>query len=365
MAMTVVERFYDSANWPDGNTTSYTVNAPRFWGQGTGTYGGGATGRNGGQGYSFSPGSTLTFQRETSITTPTAVIVGFALATGSGGTSPDYTRDLFTVFSGATEIVKLKLDAQARLVLSNGTGSTTYGTGAQAVAGFGTASFIYCEFSVYLNGASSKVWARRDGVDSIAETTVNLTGFTSIDDIRLGFSSAISATTTIFDDIYIHTGTGAPTATDFLGDIVIYSEVPIADVVNTGWDDIPNGSNIFAEIDNADNSSIPTSDYIYAATTGIQYTTQMSALDAAATTVIAVQVAALSGKGGFGSPAVQVRAISRDVSGGTVYNTPNAVTHTLGTTWRFVKDVYPVYPVDGTSWTKTKVDAHSFGLERL
>lgn len=365
MAMTVIERFYDSCgDWLTLNTTQFNVNIPRYWGIGSGSNIAGVAGRNAGSAYSFDINGNATFVRESTLSTPNAVVIGFASASGTGGAG-NLSRDIWTIKSGGTPIVRLRVNNTGVPVLTNGANTVTYGTGTNRIIGVSTGSFVYCEFSVYLNGASSKVWCRRDGIDEIAETTVDLTGFTTIDDITLGFTAEVTSVDVIVDDIYIHTGTGQPVASDFLGDIVIYAQVPIADGLNTGWDDIPNSTNIFSELQGSSSETIPTSDYIYSASTGQQYTTEHSDLPAAATTIVAVTVCGLAGKGGFGSPAVQVRGISKPTASGTVYNSPSPVTYTLGTTWRFCRDTWVVDPSSGSSWTKTTVDAHTFGFERL
>lgn len=352
------------------------ANAPRFWSSGNATGLSYVNGRNSSVGsfaYNFTNSQPLLrFNRNGNLTTPTALVVGLAVANAVGNTT---ARDILRVMSGTQAWVTFGFNANGYPVVKNN-GGTVIATGSTPALGFGTTSFRYVEFGVEFNGLTSVVAVR---VTNAVEATIN---FLTVD-----LSSPSGATLqavelfnssndpTYYDDIYIHTGTSTLSASDFLGDVIILKHAPFStgtagDGAISGWTDSGGGTNAFGnELADEDTSNTPTSNYVFAATAGNFYCLRHETVEALCTDIVAVQVCGLAGKSGAGA-GVTGKAICMASNAGVVrYNTSFSSDFTLPDAWYWYRGVWTQDPSTSAQWLKADFDQTNpngrfFGFER-
>jgi hypothetical protein len=371
--MIVVERFYDGADW--FSSTSMQANAKRFWSSGNTTGLSFSNGRNTGTGsnaYNFTNNQPLLrFNRNGNLTTPTALVVGLAVANATGNTT---ARDILRVMSGTQAWVTFGFNANGYPVVKN-SNAIVIATGSTPALGFGTTSFRYVEFGVEFNGLTSIVAVR---VTNAVENTIN---FLTVD-----LSSPSGATLqavelfnssndpTYYDDIYIHTGTSTLSSSDFLGDVIILKHAPFSssvsgDGVISGWTDSGGGATAFGfELDDEDTTDTPTTDYVFAATANNYYCIRHEAVEALCTDIVAVQVCGLAGKSGAGAGVTGKAICMASNTGSTRYDTSFSSDFTLPDAWYWYRGVWTQDPSTGSQWLKANIDASPngryFGFER-
>lgn len=372
--MNIVERFYDGADWV--SSTAMAANAPRFWSSGTATgisYVNGRNSTTGSSAYNFTNNQPLLrFNRNGSLSQPTALVVGLAIANATSNTT---ARDILRVMSGTQAWVTFGFNANGYPVVKNSAG-VTLATGGTPALGFGTTSFRYVEFGVQFNGAASVVAVRVTNAiePNINFLTVDLSSPSgaSLQAVEL-FNS--SNDPTYYDDIYIHTGTSTLSAGDFLGDVIILKHAPFSpstagDGVISGWTDSSGNSTAFGtELDDEDITNTPNSDYVFAATAGSYYCIRHETVEALCTDIVAVQVCGLAGKSGAGA-GVTGKAICMALNTGSLrYDTSFSSAFTLPDTWYWYRGVWTQDPSTGAQWLKLNIDALNpngrfFGFER-
>lgn len=372
--MNVVERFYDGADW--FTSGSMTANAPRFWSSGTATGLSYVNGRNstvGSKAYNFTNNQPLLrFNRNGSLSQPTALVVGLAVANATGNTT---ARDILRVMSGTQAWVTFGFTANGYPVVKNSAGATL-ATGSTPALGFGTTSFRYVEFGVQFNGAASVVAVR---VTNAIETNIN---FLTVDlsapsGATLQAVELFNSSTdpTYYDDIYIHTGTSTLSAGDFLGDVIILKHAPFStgtagDGAISGWTDSGGGTNAFGnELGDEDTTNTPTTDYVFAATAGNYYCIRHETVEALCTDIVAVQVCGLAGKSGAGAGVTGKAICMASNTGPTRYDTSFSSDFTLPDAWYWYRGVWTQDPSTGSPWLKANIDAANpsgrfFGFER-
>lgn len=346
MAMTVVQRFYDGGEWL--SQTSATVNGQRWWNGGAGTIQT-ASGRNSTSAYSIPSSGSLLFTPSTTLGSVNAVIFGAAIASGSSNIS----RTWMTISSAGTTFLKVKFDSTGKVLITSGT-DALYATGQTTCTGFGTTNFRYIEVGLYVQGASTQIAVYISGV---VDPNINYISLPSVAPTSWSAMSLENSSTSalIVDDIYIHSGTSSPVVSDFLGDVAVFTVSPDADGLTgaaSGWLADDNSSTGFAnELNTADTTAPPTTNYIFASAPGSTYTMSHLPVNALATDIVAVQVSCLAGKDGTGAAvAGKVKCSLSNAALSPTYDSAENIQYSIVNTYSYIHGSYTVQPFTNNQW---------------
>jgi hypothetical protein len=280
--------------------------------------------------------------------TYTELYVGFAFqvrAANFGGATPG-----LVLSNGATKILSVGLNGAA------GPGKFTIYNAAGAAIATGTTNVLvntwyHVELHVLINGASSSVELRVNGVaGEIAATTVNL-GATGIN--TLAILSDAGGRQWAFDDIFVLDTTGAAPSNTWLGDVRVQTIRPTSDGAHADFA-TSTGLAHWSLVD--ETTPNDDTDYVLDSTPGHIDTYGFSDIDGGAT-VFAVQVNFYARKDDAAARQIApvVRHAGTDNVGATV---------TLGSTYQQYQQLYSQDPT-GTDWTPTSVNADEFGVKTI
>jgi len=356
MALTVLERFYDNADWGAFGTPSGgepLVFLRKFYGALTNpsSINSSPSGRNGTTAYSFLSSQPAILSFLPQIGTPTGAVLGFAFATNLNANA----RHLIAFKYQGNDVFYIRMNASKRLDIVDA-GGNTIATGTLQAGGLGISSYQYIQVAADINGPSSAIEVR---VGNTTDATYSgaLTA-SAFDEIAIRTTGATDATR--FDDIYIHTGTGAFSASDFLGDVVIYSLAPDADASPMNWTPILSTPNEWTRIDDTP-ASDPPNEYLYEDTNTEKFFVSHAPVNAAATSIAGLLMVNYVGKGGFGASAVNARQVIQTST--SAYQ--NGAPKELYGEWRYIRNSWATNPVTLLPWTKSDIDSASFGMEKV
>ena len=259
------------------------------------------------------------------------------------------------ILDGASGQVNVFLNAGGTLSLRRG--ATVLATSTATVP---IGSFFYLELKGTINSTTGslalKVNADAAGWPTYSGNTQS-TGAAQWTGLQLGNqigSGSTSSTINVdFDDLYILDQSGAPPWNDFLGDMRVDVRNPTGAGAVTGW--TPSAGSNWQNVDDA----TPNDDTDYNAATTASQTDTFVVQDApvVGAAILGVQVCISAKKTDAG-----VCSIASVVRQGTTNLAATA--QNPGTSYDYLRTVYPTNPHTSAQWTEADFNADEFGYQR-
>lgn len=280
----------------------------------------------------------------------TTLYVGFAhrfSTTPSGTTS----RRMFALRNGATLTVQINITATGLIQVLNSSG-TQVAIGTTTLI---TNTWYFIEAKVFVNGASSTVEVKLNGVAEIASTVGNF-GSSGIDSVGPLVESNGTGSNHDYDDIYVLDTSGSDNTT-FLGDVHVETIYPFADGADDGQFVPDTGTNAAARV-NEKTGTFPDDDtsYIASSTVGHKQTFDMDTLAVLSGSVFGVQTNLHSRKDDAATR--QIAPVVRQ--GGSDFDGTSVA---LSTSYIDSTQIYENDPSDSADWTIGKVNSAEFGVK--
>jgi hypothetical protein len=275
------------------------------------------------------------------------LIVGFALSP----TGTDSSNNVICVlYESSTIHIKLRYNTSNKIEVYRG--STLLGTTANTVP---ISSFTYLEIKAVIHDTTGSIVIKLNGVTDLTLTSIDTrNGGTAgvIDQVHLGDPLTFCQNCKI-DDFYIADTSGSAPNNDFLGDVRIDTIYPTSDGNYLQFTP-STGSTHF---DLVDETAPNTTDYNSSSTVNNRDSYGMDNLAALSSqTVYGVQVnaAVLKDDAGVRSLSTMVRSSITNGDGASV---------SLGTSQRYISQLYELNPNGSVVWTETTVNAMEAGVK--
>lgn len=270
-------------------------------------------------------------------------------------------KQIITLMDGYTPHLSLQVSPSGRLIVKKGqTGANL----ARSSAFVGDDRFHYYEFGAFIDGSTGWFRVRLDGQEltDMSITGINTLGsaVAQINGVRLGNNvqsgGVFSGARFFFDDFYIAVNVAATDYNDFLGDVHIASQRPVANVSSSSWEPT-SGTVHYTVLDDAQQDTT-TLNNIRTLTTGQTETFQVASLSPSSGSILAVQPNLYARK----SDAGVVKVANVVASGAT---TAQGDDQYLQQSYRYHNgDVWSKNPIDNAQWPYTLPSALAFGVKR-
>lgn len=295
--------------------------------------------------------SQLTEMLTPALTTCTTVVAGVAFLVTNNG---NVTSDVLTFRTGSTDGTTVGYDSLDVFTINGNIGINRLGTTLNITTSNDVISantWYYLETKVYHNSASGTVEVKLDGntVLTYSGNTIYSTAYPNYP--MVGFRGVTANGWLYIDDFYVCDTVGS-TCNDFLGDCVVQTLYPDADV--SGNMTPSTGSDLYAMV-NTETINVDT--YISDTATGNQAMFSYPALPVVPNTVYGVQVTTAS-------------MLSGNLMKGVKHISQNGVgsvnTHSTNPVWALkpnsMSDCFELDP-DGNAWSPATINGIRYGVE--
>lgn len=284
-------------------------------------------------------------------------VIGVAVSMPTG-LSGSLGYQLLSIRDGSSPQITLRVNPTMQLAVVRGASDgTVLGTTTATLA---AGVLTYVELKVTIHNSAGTVEVRIGGATALTLSGVDTqnTGAAQWGSVSLGQQDGVLDSITgaagknvDFDDLYVCDGSGSAPWNTLLGDCRVDASLPTAAGASTGW--TPSAGANWQCVDDA----APNDDTDYNQSTAVGQIDSFVVPDAPGGTIHGVQVVLTAKKldAGGATIAPVVRIGSTDYVGSDL---------TPGTTYGFLRAVYPTSPATAAVWTTAEFNAAEFGYKK-